>query len=105
MARTALATKNLKPKAKLYRGADSGGLCLEGAPSGCKLWRRRHYFNGKPQMLALGNEHTTQSCFAYLYFLHFVHQHRKHSVNQPFVAAFAYVRSLKTAGYVQTVSH
>ncbi len=54
MALTALAIKNLKPKAKLYRVADNGGLCIEISPSGGKLWRWRYYFNGKPQMLALG---------------------------------------------------
>lgn len=54
MALTALAIKNLKPKAKLYRVADSGGLCLEVSPAGGKLWRWRYDFNGKAQMLALG---------------------------------------------------
>ena len=54
MALTALAIKNLKPRAVLYRVADSGGLCLEIAPSGGKLWRWRYNFNGKAQMLALG---------------------------------------------------
>jgi integrase len=54
MTLTALAVKNMKPKAKLYRLADSGGLCIEVAPSGSKLWRWRYNFNGKPQMLALG---------------------------------------------------
>ena len=54
MTLTALAIKNLKPKAALYRVADSGGLCLEVSPSGGKLWRWRYTFNGKGQMLALG---------------------------------------------------
>lgn len=54
MVLTAVAIKNLKPKATLYRVADSGGLCLEIAPSGGKLWRWRYNFNGKAQMLALG---------------------------------------------------
>lgn len=54
MALTELAIKNLKPKAKLYRVADSGGLCLEISPSGGKLWRWRYYYQGKAQMLALG---------------------------------------------------
>ena len=54
MALTALAIKNLKPRDSLYRVADSGGLCLEIAPSGGKLWRWRYSFNGKDQMLALG---------------------------------------------------
>ncbi|MGB4101010.1 MAG: tyrosine-type recombinase/integrase [Alphaproteobacteria bacterium] len=54
MALTSVAIKNLKPKASLYRVADGGGLCLEVAPSGGKLWRWRYYFHGKAQMLALG---------------------------------------------------
>ncbi|EHQ29780.1 tyrosine-type recombinase/integrase [Mucilaginibacter paludis] len=54
MALTELAIKSFKPKAKLYRVADSSGLCLEIAPSGSKLWRWRYYFNGKAQMFALG---------------------------------------------------
>ena len=60
MALTALAVKNLKPKAKLYRLADSGGLCIEVTPNGSKLWRWRYYVRKgsekalKPQMLALG---------------------------------------------------
>ena len=32
MALTAMAIKNLKPRADLYRMADSGGLCLEVCP-------------------------------------------------------------------------
>jgi hypothetical protein len=54
LALTELAIKNLKPKAKVYRVADSGGLTLEISPSGSKLWRWRYYFQGKGQMLALG---------------------------------------------------
>ena len=54
MALTELAIKKLKPKEKLYRIADGGGLCLEVAPAGSKLWRWRYYYNNKPQMLALG---------------------------------------------------
>lgn len=54
MALTELAIKGLKPKQKAYRVADSGGLCLEVAPSGSKLWRYRYLFQGKGQMLALG---------------------------------------------------
>jgi hypothetical protein len=54
MALTELAIKSLKPKSKVYRVADSGGLTLEIAPSGSKLWRWRYYFQGKGQMLALG---------------------------------------------------
>lgn len=54
MALTELAIKSYKPKAKVYRVADGGGLTLEISPSGSKLWRWRYYFQGKEQMLALG---------------------------------------------------
>jgi len=54
MPLTELAIKNLKPRAKLYRVADSHGLCLEIAPTGSKLWRYRFYHLGKAQMTALG---------------------------------------------------
>lgn len=54
MALTDVAIKNLRPKAKAYRVADSGNLCLEVSPTGGKLWRWRYSYLGKPQMLALG---------------------------------------------------
>lgn len=54
MSLTELKIKNLKPKNKIYRIADSSGLCLEVSTSGSKLWRWRYYFDGKPQMHALG---------------------------------------------------
>ena len=54
MPLTALAIKNLKPKAKLYRVADGGGLCLEITPTGSKFWRWRYKLNGKAQLVALG---------------------------------------------------
>ncbi len=54
MALTVLGIKNLKPQAKLYRVADGGGLCLEIAPTGSKLWRWRYKLNGKSQLVALG---------------------------------------------------
>lgn len=44
----------LKPREKLYRVADWGGLCIEVAPSGSKLWRYRYRFDGKAKMMALG---------------------------------------------------
>lgn len=52
MPLTVLAIKALKTKDRLYRVADSGGLCVEVSPAGSKLWRYR--FNGKFQLLALG---------------------------------------------------
>ena len=54
MALTELEIKHLKPKEKVYRIADSNGLCLEVSPAGGKLWRWRYYYQGKAQMLALG---------------------------------------------------
>lgn len=54
MALTELAIRHLKPKEKVYRVADSGGLCIEVSPKGSKLWRWRYNFNGKGQMLSLG---------------------------------------------------
>lgn len=51
-----LSIRNLKPKARLYRVAcvTGGGLCLEIAPGGGKLWRLRYRFDGVAKMLALG---------------------------------------------------
>ncbi len=43
-----------KPKAKAYRLADGGGLCLFVAPSGLKVWRFRYHYGGKPQTATLG---------------------------------------------------
>lgn len=54
MPLTDIAIKNLKPKEKLYRVADNGGLCIEVTTKGAKLWRWRYYYNGKQQMLSLG---------------------------------------------------
>jgi integrase len=54
MPLTELSVKNLKSRAKLYRVADSHGLCLEVTPAGGKLWRFRYYHLGKAQMTALG---------------------------------------------------
>ena len=54
MALTEMAIKHLKPKPKIYRVSDGGGLCLEISPAGGKLWRWRYYYQGKELMLALG---------------------------------------------------
>lgn len=54
MPLTDSAIKTAKTKDKLYRLADSNGLCLEVAPTGSKLWRYRYRFNGKAKMLSLG---------------------------------------------------
>jgi integrase len=44
----------LKPRARLYRVADTKGLCIEVPPTGSKLWRFRYRHNGKARMLGLG---------------------------------------------------
>ena len=48
------AIQALKPREKLYRVADWGGLCLEIAPSGSKLWRYRYRYDGLARMMSLG---------------------------------------------------
>jgi integrase len=43
-----------KPRAKGYRLADGGGLCLYVAISGLKVWRFRYHHGGKPQTATFG---------------------------------------------------
>tara|TARA_B110001454_G_C12676193_1_gene415961 strand:+ start:223 stop:1398 length:1176 start_codon:yes stop_codon:yes gene_type:complete len=47
--------RNLKPKNKLYRVADSYGLAIEVNPNGSKLWRHRFRYNKKATMMSLGS--------------------------------------------------
>lgn len=54
MGLTVKSIEALKPKERLYRVADSNGLCIEVTPNGSKLWRVRYRFEGKAQMMALG---------------------------------------------------
>lgn len=44
----------LKPKAKVYRVADTNGLCVEVRTTGAKLWRYRYRYAGRASMAALG---------------------------------------------------
>ncbi|GFZ87145.1 tyrosine-type recombinase/integrase [Dyella caseinilytica] len=44
----------LKPRDKVYRIADTNGLCIEVRPTGAKLWRYRYRHAGKASMAALG---------------------------------------------------
>ena len=46
--------RGLKPKAKVYRVADTNGLCIEVRTTGAKQWRYRYRYAGKPSMAALG---------------------------------------------------
>jgi len=47
--------RNLKPKDKLYRIADSNGLAIEVAVSGSTIWRYRYRYNNKATMITLGH--------------------------------------------------
>ena len=47
--------RNLKPKDKLYRIADSHGLAIEIAVSGSKIWLHRYRYNNKSTMMTLGH--------------------------------------------------
>ena len=49
---TEVKIRALKPRARLYRVADAGGLCIEVPPTGSKLWRFRYRHNGKARMLS-----------------------------------------------------
>lgn len=49
-----LVARNAKPKDKIYRLYDTGGLYLEVAPSGGKWWRLKYRFGGKEKRLSLG---------------------------------------------------
>lgn len=51
---TEVKLKSLKPRDRLYRVADAGGLCVEVTPSGSKLWRYRYRHAGKPTMVSFG---------------------------------------------------
>jgi len=46
--------KTLKPKDKRYRIADANGLVLEIKPNGAKYWRYRYRFEGKANMIGMG---------------------------------------------------
>jgi integrase len=46
--------RNLQPKAKQYKVADSGGMYLDVRPSGAKYWRLKYRIGGKEKLLALG---------------------------------------------------
>jgi len=49
-----IQVRSAKPKAKLYRLFDGGGLYLEVPPSGGRYWRYKYRFAGKERRLALG---------------------------------------------------
>lgn len=47
--------RNLKAETRTYRRADGGGLFIEVAAGGSKLWRLAYRFDGKQKLLALGS--------------------------------------------------
>ena len=51
---TDTAIRGAKPKEKVYKLADGGGLYLEVAPRGGKWWRIKYRFAGKEKRLSLG---------------------------------------------------
>ena len=46
--------KTLKPKDKRYRIADANGLVLEIKPNSAKYWRYRYRFDGRANMISIG---------------------------------------------------
>ncbi|OLO03300.1 tyrosine-type recombinase/integrase [Salinicola socius] len=54
MALTDTKIRKAKPREKVYRMADAGGLCLEVRPSGSKIWRYRYRLFNTPNMFTVG---------------------------------------------------
>jgi len=54
MPLTDTAARNARPRNKMYKMADAGGLYLEVRPNGSKLWRYRYRIAGKENLFALG---------------------------------------------------
>lgn len=54
MALTQIQISSAKPREKLYRISDSGGLSLEIPPKGKKRWRFRYSHDGKAKMISVG---------------------------------------------------
>ncbi len=55
MALTDTACRNAKPRAKAYRIADTGGLCLFVRPTGAKAFRYRYRLASKQDELVMGD--------------------------------------------------
>lgn len=54
MALTDATLRNLKPKEKAFKIADSGGLHIFVSPAGGRLWRFKYRIEGKERLLSLG---------------------------------------------------
>jgi hypothetical protein len=59
MALTDTHVRNAKPKAKVYKLSDGGGMYLLVTPDGARYWRLDYRFAGKRRTLALGVYPTT----------------------------------------------
>jgi hypothetical protein len=46
--------QTVKPRGKLYRKADGGGLCLEVTPKGSTLWRLRYLAASAADLTGIG---------------------------------------------------
>ena len=46
--------RNLKPKEKIYKVSDSGGLYIEVTRTGSRLWRLKYRFEGREKRLSFG---------------------------------------------------
>lgn len=51
---TDVQIRKAKPAEKAYKLSDSGGLFLQVAKSGSKLWRLKYRFRGKEKLLSIG---------------------------------------------------
>ena len=59
MPLTELSIRNARPRPKLFKLSDGGGLQLWVWPDGAKRWRLAYRFAGKQRLLALGVYPTT----------------------------------------------
>jgi hypothetical protein len=54
MALTDTAIRAAKPRYRLYKLADSGGLYLAVSPTGGRLWRLKYRLGGREKILSIG---------------------------------------------------
>ncbi|EIL37636.1 putative integrase, partial [Escherichia coli O26:H11 str. CVM10026] len=54
MPLTARQVETAKPKDKIYKIADGGGLYLQVNPNGSKYWRMKYHYAGKEKKLSFG---------------------------------------------------
>ena len=54
MALKDIVIRNSKPKEKVYKLADGGGMYLLIHPNGSKYWRMKYYLNKKEKLASLG---------------------------------------------------